>query len=140
MGDEAVVKSVLALVLLEVLEEESDDVIKTRGKTREWVKRREEKGLFSNIVKELRMEDTRAYFFFVIVCSSSADEYSELSDIFVLKYAIKINLAMLRYFGLVFMEKSSKHKIEHYNRTILQKTSEIVCNKVALGGQTNATL
>ena len=109
MGDEAVVKSVLALVLLEVLEEESDDVIKTRGKTS-------------------------------IVCSSSADEYSELSDIFVLIYAIKINLVVLRYFGLVFMEKSSKHKIEHYNRTILQKTSEIVCNKVALGGQTNATL
>ena len=35
MGDEAAVKSVLALILLEVLEE-CDDV-KTRGKTREFL-------------------------------------------------------------------------------------------------------
>ena len=29
----------------------------TRGKTREWVKRREQSGYFNNIVKELKVED-----------------------------------------------------------------------------------
>ena len=32
-----------------------------RGKTRDWVKRRNEKGLFSNLVKELSIEDTSAF-------------------------------------------------------------------------------
>ena len=32
-----------------------------RGKTRKWIKGREEKGYFNNIVKELRLEDTASY-------------------------------------------------------------------------------
>ena len=32
-----------------------------RGKTREWIRRREEKGSFNNIVRELRIEDTQSY-------------------------------------------------------------------------------
>ena len=49
-----------ALALLEVLEEEDDRVTK-RGKTRNWIKRRGEKGYFNNIVTELMVEDTAAY-------------------------------------------------------------------------------
>ena len=49
-------KTVLAIVLLEVLEEGEET--KTRGKTRKWIKRREDKGFYQNIVCELRMEDT----------------------------------------------------------------------------------
>ena len=36
---------------------DSDDEKPTRGKTREWVKRREQSGYFNNIVKELKVED-----------------------------------------------------------------------------------
>ena len=56
---ESAKKALLALVLLESLEDERD--INTRGRTREWIKRREDKGIFSNLVRELRMEDTRGY-------------------------------------------------------------------------------
>ena len=38
-----------------------DDDKKGRGKTRNWIKRREEKGYFLNIVKELNAEDTSIY-------------------------------------------------------------------------------
>ena len=34
-----------------------DDEKPTRGKAREWLKRREESGYFNNIVKELKVED-----------------------------------------------------------------------------------
>ena len=43
-------KTVLAIVLLEVLEESKET--KTRGKTRKWIKRREDKGFYQNIVRE----------------------------------------------------------------------------------------
>ena len=43
------------LLLNELLD--SDDEKPTRGPTRDWVKRRREKGYFNNIVKELRLED-----------------------------------------------------------------------------------
>ena len=43
------------LLLNELLD--SDDEKRTRGSTRDWVKRRREKGYFNNIVKELRIED-----------------------------------------------------------------------------------
>ncbi|XP_068674609.1 uncharacterized protein [Montipora foliosa] len=46
------------LVLLICDEEENK---KKRGKTRKWIKRREEKGYFCNIVKELRTEDLSGY-------------------------------------------------------------------------------
>ena len=36
---------------------DSDDEKPTRGKTREWVKRREQSEYFNNIVKELKVED-----------------------------------------------------------------------------------
>ena len=43
------------VVLCELLD--SDDEKPTRGKTRNWIKRREERGYFSNIVQELKIED-----------------------------------------------------------------------------------
>ena len=51
-----------AIALLETLEEEDDRVTK-RGKTRLWIKRREEKGYFTTlvIVRELMIEDTTTY-------------------------------------------------------------------------------
>ena len=59
--DRSTVKRCLAAIaLLEMLEEEDDRVPK-RGKTRHWIKRREEKGYFTNIVRELMIEDTTAY-------------------------------------------------------------------------------
>ena len=45
----------VVLVLNELMD--SDDEKPTRGKTREWVKRREKSGYFNNIVKELKVED-----------------------------------------------------------------------------------
>ena len=44
---------VLVLVLNELIDNEKP----TPGKTREWVKRREQSGYFNNIVKELKVED-----------------------------------------------------------------------------------
>ena len=38
-----------------------DDEVKTRGKTRSWIKRRKKRGALSNIVHELRMEDTASF-------------------------------------------------------------------------------
>ncbi|XP_046856153.1 protein ANTAGONIST OF LIKE HETEROCHROMATIN PROTEIN 1-like [Xenia sp. Carnegie-2017] len=48
-----------ALCVVELLEENKRSW--TRGKTRPWMKKRKEKGYFTNIVKELRMEDTAGY-------------------------------------------------------------------------------
>ena len=45
----------LVLVLNELMD--SDYKKPTRGKTREWVKRREQSEYFNNIVKELKVED-----------------------------------------------------------------------------------
>ena len=47
----------LVLVLNELMD--SDDEKPTRGKTREWVKRKEQSGYFNNIsiIKELKVED-----------------------------------------------------------------------------------
>ena len=45
----------LALVLNELMD--SDDKKPTRGKTSEWVKKREQSGYFNNIVKELKLVD-----------------------------------------------------------------------------------
>lgn len=43
------------IVLNELMD--SDDEKPTRGVTREWVKKRNEKGYYNNIIKELRIED-----------------------------------------------------------------------------------
>ena len=49
-------RNVVMVVLLNELVD-SDDEKPTRGKTREWIKRREQKGYFHNIVLELKIED-----------------------------------------------------------------------------------
>ena len=49
-----------AIALLEMLENENDKVTKRR-KARHWIKRRDEKGYFTNIVGELMIEGTTAY-------------------------------------------------------------------------------
>ena len=54
------VRSLLAVsVAFEVLNHE--DKRRGRGKTRQWIRRRDEKGCFNNIVKELAIEDTSQY-------------------------------------------------------------------------------
>ena len=58
-ANETVKKVVATIALLESLDEEN---LKTkRGKTRKWIKRREAKGFFDSIVKELRIEETASY-------------------------------------------------------------------------------
>ena len=46
-------------VAFEVLNDENEKP--GRGKTRQWIRRRDEKGYFNNIVKELAIEDTAEY-------------------------------------------------------------------------------
>ena len=54
------VRSLLAVfVAFEVLNHE--DKKRVRGKTRQWIRRRNERGYFNNIVKELAIEDTEQY-------------------------------------------------------------------------------
>ena len=53
-------KAVAALAILNILEE-GEERGWERGKTREWIKRREEKGYFNNIIRELSIEDTAAF-------------------------------------------------------------------------------
>ena len=54
------VRSLLAVfVAFEVLNHE--DKKRRRGKTRQWIRRRDERGYFHNIVKELAIEDTAQY-------------------------------------------------------------------------------
>ena len=38
-----------------------DDNKKSRGSTRRWIRRREEEGIYANLVQELLVEDTRTY-------------------------------------------------------------------------------
>ena len=52
------IQQAAAIFTILILEE---DKPRTRGKTRAWVKRRREKGAFSNIVQELRMENTAGF-------------------------------------------------------------------------------
>ena len=49
------------IVLMSLLDEDETSRHWKRGRTREWIKRRPEKGHFNNIVRELRMENTRGY-------------------------------------------------------------------------------
>ena len=49
------------MLLKLTFDEEEESVRVKRGKTRKWIKRREEKGYFNNIVEELRLEDTASY-------------------------------------------------------------------------------
>ena len=56
-------KAAAAIVITEILGEEDDNEASRtkRGKTRNWVRRRNEKGLFRNIVEELSIENTGGY-------------------------------------------------------------------------------
>ena len=56
-------KCALALLIVQVIDDDDDngDEKRTRGKTRKWIKLREEKGFFSNIVQELTLEDVAGY-------------------------------------------------------------------------------
>ena len=49
----------VVFVAFEVLNHENKK--RGRGKTRQWIRRRDERGYFNNIVKELAIEDTAAY-------------------------------------------------------------------------------
>ena len=53
-------KSIAAIILLEILEEDGKRESR-RGKTRGWIRKREEKEYFNNIVQELMIEDTPGY-------------------------------------------------------------------------------
>ena len=53
-------KSIAAIILLEILEEDGKRESR-RGRTSGWIRKREEKGNFNNIVQELMIEDTRGY-------------------------------------------------------------------------------
>ena len=59
MTSEAVFRALLGVIILESLEEKQTK--NKRGKTRQWIQRREEKGFYTNIVEELRVEDTKTY-------------------------------------------------------------------------------
>ena len=48
-----------ALVMVELLEEEEET--KGRGMARSWLKKREELGYFTNIVRELQLKDTERF-------------------------------------------------------------------------------
>ena len=55
MADRRVAAATIFFVLLD------DGEVKTRGKTPSWKKRRKQRGAFSNIIQELRMEDTASF-------------------------------------------------------------------------------
>ena len=55
MADRRVVAAIISFLLLD------DDEEKARGKTQSWIKRRKQRGAFSNIIQELRMEDTASF-------------------------------------------------------------------------------
>ena len=52
-------KRVAATILITDLLEETN--VRRRGKTREWIKRREEKGAFNNVIRELGLEDSGGF-------------------------------------------------------------------------------
>ena len=60
MTSEVVSSVLLGIIILETLEENEEEN-NVRSKTRKWIRRREEKYFYTNIVEELRVEDTKAY-------------------------------------------------------------------------------
>ncbi|KAK3743004.1 hypothetical protein QZH41_007222 [Actinostola sp. cb2023] len=54
-------KCITVAILLDELDDREKQTCISRGKTRTWIKRRNEKGYFNNIVRELRAKDTAAY-------------------------------------------------------------------------------
>ena len=59
MTSEAASRALLVVIILESLEER--ETKNKRGKTRQWILRREEKGFYTNIAEEIRVEDTKTY-------------------------------------------------------------------------------
>ena len=49
------------LVMVELLDSEEEEETKGRGMTRSWLKKREEQGYFTNMVRELQLEDTEEF-------------------------------------------------------------------------------
>ena len=50
----------IGLIVLEVLDDDEKRST-VSGKTRKWIKRRQEQGLYNSLVKELSLEDTKGY-------------------------------------------------------------------------------
>ena len=48
-------------MVLKLIDSDDSDDENIRGKTRDWIKRRDNKGYFNTIVKGLKMEDTRGF-------------------------------------------------------------------------------
>ena len=55
------IKEEIAAIILFDLLEENGKRVKRRGKTRGWIRRREEKRYYNNIVRELMIIDTSGY-------------------------------------------------------------------------------
>ena len=53
-------EALIGFIVLEVLEDDKKRMT-VWGKTRKWMKRRQEQGLYNNLVKELRLEETKGY-------------------------------------------------------------------------------
>ena len=53
-------EALIGFIVLEVLEDDKKRST-VQGKTRKWMKRRQEQELYNNLVKELRLEDTKGY-------------------------------------------------------------------------------
>ena len=59
MTSETVSRALLGVIILEILEEK--EAKNKRGKTRQWIQKEEEKGFYTNIVEELRVQNTKTY-------------------------------------------------------------------------------
>jgi len=53
-------EDIVSVIILSELVD-SDDEKRTRGKTRKWIKRRKQKGYFTNIIQELIVEDRHGF-------------------------------------------------------------------------------
>ena len=53
-------KDLVSVIILNELMD-SDDGKATRGKTRKWIRRRKERGYFTNIIQELIVEDRHGF-------------------------------------------------------------------------------
>ena len=50
-----------ALVMVELFDSEEEEETKGRGMTRSWLKKREQLGYFTNILREMQLEDTEGF-------------------------------------------------------------------------------
>ena len=54
-------RKAVACLLLALVDDDDDNGKRKRGPTRNWIKRRKEEGIYSNLVQELLVEDTVIY-------------------------------------------------------------------------------